>query len=198
MVIFPPLAPSSGWFAVFLKNLGEDGDVAEATGKANLALETPKEFGRFSLSSQEGELITLSVPVEGGGRQLRSFRGLDKLQISEHGNWRSWQLKTLEALLGKKPYFPELRSALSDIILDSGLKSLPEFNMAIFQRLYAFLMGNLEPGKLKQFPLNNGRIERGREIAEKINTNVSILQPLAEFGPETLLGVLSNFTNFAF
>ena len=107
--------PSVSWFANFLQAMAKESNEKEATVIANDALVTPRDFGRYTLLDVKGKEITLSLAVEGGGRQLRHPDRISDLRLSEHGSWRRNHLKALEACLGKKPYFPYYRKVCKKI-----------------------------------------------------------------------------------
>ena len=189
MVDFPPLVPSARWFANFLQSRVYGLTEKEACIGANLKLESGKEFGRFSLRNPNGEIKSLSLAIEGGGRRLRTIEKVSGLQLSNHGDWRKTHLNTIETCLGRKPFFREIQPHIADVYNNYELSSLEEFNSAIFMELYSFLMGNIIPADLSSFFANPVLTERGKEIAEKIDCEISILQALASFGRETLLGI---------
>lgn len=152
---------------------------------------TSKDFGRFLLYDSRGETGIHSVAVEGGGRQLRSFAKMEALRLSEHGDWRKLHLGALDAILGRKPFYRYLEPKLKKIYLNSELKTLRDFNFAIFEVLFSFLMENVSPSIIRN---NEHRPEikmRGKEISETLKGDETILQGIATFGKETLLGLLA-------
>ena len=192
MVDFPPLAPSAGWFAIFIEKLFAGYTKEKAVETANnLTLDSTKEFGRFTLFSPQQEPITLSMAVEGGGRQLRSFNKLESLNLSDHGDWRKIHLRAIEASLGRKPYYRYFQSDLENIYKDRNLTKLKDFNTAIFEDICSFLMGNIKPQEVSAFYVNPVLVERGREISDSIRPEISVLQALATHGRETLIGILA-------
>ena len=112
MVRFPPLMPSVGWYACFMKALVDTGHSAPAIAKANEGIGTPKEFGRFILFDAKGEKKVESLAIAGGGRQLRTLRNLDTLKLSDHGDWRKVHLGAIESILGRTPFYREIQPAL--------------------------------------------------------------------------------------
>lgn len=191
MVNFPPYIPSAQWFGNFLKSLVREMDYYEAVKFANSNLDSPREFGRFCLKERGGKIMTLSIPVEGGGRQLRSWRGVKDCCLSEHGDWRKVHLGALESCLGRRPFYREIETELSPVIFNKELKSLRDFNSAIFSKLLSFLMGNLHPVDLNIFYKREDLRLRGIELAERIDPGMTSLEPITLMGREALLGLLS-------
>ena len=190
MVNFPPLAPASNWFSLFLKALASGSTEEAAIIEANICLPSSKDFGRFRLEDKHGRILTLSVAIEGGGRQLRTIDKIPKLELSEHGDWRKIHSGAIESCLGSKPYYRHLEGEIIRIFDDKSLQSLRDFNMAIFRTLKTFLLGNIREQQLPELLSNPLLRERGKEIGMKINPDVSLLQTISEHGRETLLGIL--------
>ena len=194
MVTFPPLAPTANWWAHLLKytslNKLPFGSI-EAVMFANSNLVSSKEFGRYSISDSIGEVHTLSLAVEGGGRQLRSFDNIQELRLSEHGDWRKNHLGTLETCLGRKPYYKYLSEPLRNVYLNRNNTTLEEFNTAIFKLLCSFIIKDLHPSDLTCFTQSLILRERGMEIASSIKSDLSSLEVVSDFGRESLLGFLA-------
>ncbi|MCH5229333.1 MAG: WbqC family protein [Muribaculaceae bacterium] len=187
MVTLPPVAPDVTWFTAFFKSFIEQGDSGKAITEANKTLSSLRDYSRYRIQDSKGEPLVLSMALEGGGRKLRNL--YDDLRLSEHGNWRRVHMGALEASLGKKPFYRHLEMPLRMVYQDKKLDLLEEFNLAIFKVLISFLLGEITPSQLKE---NNDILtERGKEIANKIKPEISLLYPLAEFGRETLLGLLA-------
>ena len=191
MVKFPPLFPSSYWVSNYIAALLKGSGESESILYANSKIISPKEFGRFLITDTKGVPNTLSLAIIGGGRQLRSFDKINDLKLSDHGDWRKNHLRAIESTLGKKPFFRYLDSPLNEIYCNKDIELLGDFNTAIFNILKTFLFGNLNPCDLKLFYSYLHLIERGTEIATKINPEISILQILAEFGRESMIGILA-------
>ncbi|MCH5227038.1 MAG: WbqC family protein [Muribaculaceae bacterium] len=191
MVDFPPLMPSARWFSRFLHSGSQGFSLIEAFEVANETVESPREFGRYSLVTSGGPIVTLPIAVKGGGRQLRDFGSISRLQLSEHGNWRKTHLGAIEANMGRAPFYRNLEPALSRVYRDTSLSSLRDFNLAIFRTLLSFLLGDISFEELNQFYGNPVLKTRGEEIAECIIPEHSILPALATYGRETLLGLLA-------
>ena len=190
MVNYPPLAPSVRWFSFFFKALSEGKNENEAIEMANESISSTKEFARYSLKDNNGEPMILTIPVEGGGKRLKKIETHPELYLSEHGDWRKVHLGGLEATLGRTPFYRYIEPDIKGIYQNKGIVELEKYNKAIFLALKTFLMGNLTPDKLVSFLNDSKWQKRGLEIAEQLDFDVSVLQPFAEFGRETLLGIM--------
>ncbi|MCH5230381.1 MAG: WbqC family protein [Muribaculaceae bacterium] len=191
MVDYPPLSPSAGWCARYLKAMASGASEHEAIIRANEGIGSAKEFARFRLLDNHGQETLLPVAVEGGGRKLRGTGIPEGLLLSEHGNWRKTHLGALESILGKTPCFRYLQPTMVQIYRDLELKTLRDFNFAIFEVIISFLMKNLRAEDLAVF-YNDERLKtRGKELARKINPDISVIQPVAMLGNETLLGLMA-------
>ena len=191
MVSFPPLIPSYQWMAHFLQAIIKKSTIEKAFSEAGGFLQSPRDFGRYNLLDAKGVTITLSVAVEGGGRQLRYPDKLENLNLSEHGDWRRNHLKAIESCLGKKPYFSYLFPSLSAIYLNKEFKTLREFNTAIFLNLYSFIVADIDNARLQSFYERPVLMERGIEIMEKMKPEISSLEMISMYGKESLLGFLA-------
>lgn len=149
-------------------------------------------MARYLIHDAKGNVITLTAAVEGGARQLRDLTKISQINLSGHGDWRHNHLRALETYLGKKPFFPYIFPDLSSVYLDEEILNLKDFNFAIFKILSRFLntpeIGFNETDKLSG---NYPWIERGREIAAKINPDISSIETISTFGKEALLGFLA-------
>lgn len=191
MVSFPPLSPSARWWSMLMKQLSETAPESEAIIAANSLIYSSKEFGRYSLQDSRDGIITLSLAVEGGGRQLRSLDKIEGAKLSEHGDWRRNHLGAIEACLGRKPFFRDMEEALIKVYSDIELSSLKSFNTAIYKTILSFLIGEMEPSELSLFSRKEALKNRGEEIALELNPDISILQALANHGRETLLALMA-------
>ena len=186
-----PLMPSIEWMGIFIRELNCGKDEIEATKLANLSLESSKDFGRFTIHDVKGDSLTLSVAVEGGGRQLRDLKLLPTLRLSEHGEWRRNHLRTIEACLGKKPFFPYLFPSLENVYLNKNITSLTEFNAAILNIILSFIYGNITWDNINDRYQDDIILERGKEIYESIGKNRSSLEVIMTYGKESLLGFIA-------
>lgn len=191
MVNFPPLMPSATWMTNYTQGVLNGLSFEEAISVANISLESTRDFGRYIIHDPKGLPNTLSVAVEGGGRQLRCLDKVSELRLSEHGDWRRNHLKALEASLGRKPFFPYIYPELSGIYLNKELNSLKDFNSAIFNFLFTFILGNIKISDFQRFNENEILTFRGKEIANQICWDNSIIEAVATFGKESLLGFLT-------
>lgn len=98
-----PYLPSVEWYA---------GYVAWHLG-VSVAPRLPKHFCRADIVAPFGRR-TLSVPVEGGRRQI-SARRYGELRLSEHGGWRHTHFDTIASAYGSTPYFHYYEDELRDI-----------------------------------------------------------------------------------
>ncbi|MCH5239652.1 MAG: WbqC family protein [Muribaculaceae bacterium] len=185
-----PLMPSADWFGSLLMRVGHGEDIKEAILSANTGL-NPKEYGRFRLlGSRERELVC-SVALEGGGRQLRNLESFRSLRLSGHGEWQRMHLGSMESVLGRMPYYRHIEERIGSIYEEAKEGTLLiDFNTAIFQSLYSFLMKNIGSDELKGFYGNRLLQERGKEIAGRIRGEISVLEAISQYGRDTLLGLL--------
>ena len=190
MVSYPPLAPSADWFTAFLKALSNGKSEEEAIVTANLKLNSFKELGRYVINDTNGDKIILSLAVEGGGKQLKKSDGLESLRLSEHGNWRKVHMGGLEAALGRTPFYRDIEPGIKSVYQNLDIKSLEEFNIAIFQVLKSFLLGSNTPERLFECRKCIAWQDRGKELAENISMELSMIQSLSEYGREALLGIM--------
>lgn len=192
MVSFPPLAPSAAWMSHMLKTIMENATEEEAVSRANMLIDSPKEFGRYHITNTRGEVMCLSVAVEGGGRQLRTIDKIGGLLLSEHGDWRKNHLRTIEACIGRYPYFRYFSDSLGDIYLNRDIKSLRDFNTAIYGLLSSFLREGISKEEMEMFFKKRNLFERGLEIAGMFKREISSMEIIAAFGKEALLGFLAS------
>ena len=191
MVNFPPLMPSVSWVHNYLLHIMDNHTEAESIIYANGHLETSRDFGRYPILDTTGNALTLSLAVEGGGRQLRSVDKISRLNLSGHGDWRKNHLGAWEAGLGRKPFYPYIIENFADVYLNEDLSTLEEFTTAIFKRIQSFLLGDILNYELKELSDKETIRERGKEIAKEMKGEISSLQYLSTFGKEALTGILA-------
>ena len=195
MVTFPPLAPSSLWWAKFFQSLGNSPDssltLEEGIARANASLPSSRDFARYALLDIKGNPVSLSVPLVGGGRRLRNVNALTELQLSEHGDWRRNHLGALEACLGRKPFFRYFEHHIREAYLNPDLILLKDFNFAIFRVILSFLLGGMQLSDVVRNKDNTLCRLRGVEISQLLIPEISAIYPVAEFGSEALLGFLT-------
>lgn len=187
MVDFPPLSPSLSWCRIYLHSLFNGMGEREAIKAANTAIRNTREFGRCLIDDHTYEGLTLSLAVEGGGRQLRNIENIAGLRLSDHGDWRRVHLRAFDACLGKLPYYRYIYPEMEKVYLDTTLDTLRSFNTAIFEVMISFLLGDLKKQELKYLRLNHSQKERAKELLEVTDLRFSLLQSLCAFGKETLL-----------
>lgn len=185
MGIVPYLA-SFRWYAAWLDALCKGHSEEEAVAAANRHLSlSGKDLCRACIKGKQGEIL-LSVPVAGGRRALKELAVSGEAALSEHGNWRHVHTGALEACYGKAPFYPHLIPSLEEIY-HSGEADLAGFTGRLHEAMRRWL---ILPGG---FPREIPEIARGRgaELMEDINPDMSLLDALMRFGPETLLPLLA-------
>lgn len=118
-----PFAPSAAWMAEMLRQEAEGQDSLQSRLAANrLCGIEGKDFARCEI---EGRRLT--VPVEGGGSQLK--RRLASPMLSEHGKWQREHLGAWNAAYGRTPFYPHLMPMLEEVYAEAdGSMPLEEFN----------------------------------------------------------------------
>lgn len=185
MVTFPPYLASASWYGRWL---GAKCRVPSAEcQETNAKIEDPRVFARTIISPS----LTLSIPIVGGGRQLRSFSNVEDAQLSEHGNWRKNHFGAIETEFGRYPFFSHLADGLKSIYVDRGLVTLKDFNLRIHGLMVEMLIGDLSLEEINLFAKNDVLIKRGKEFAKEIKGEESVIVPLMKFGKEALTGILA-------
>ena len=187
MVNFPPLAPSVRWWREWFRSLKKGYSENDAICCANSTLNSTKPFGRFIVFDKQGNRHCLSMAVEGGGRLLRKYELLSNLNLSEHGEWRKNHLRTLEAILGKNPFYLYIMEILEPIYNDVGINTMIAFNTSVFNLLRSFLFKDISPEYIMDYKDDVILKERGEELRKEIDEEESILKPLTKFGKESIL-----------
>lgn len=191
MVEFPPYMASAQWYAVWLKSISNGMNEIDAIQTANRVngIER-KELVRCRIMTGKGESLLLSMAVEGGSRKLREINKEQGLSLSAHGNWRKNHLGALEALYGKTPFYEHIMSGLFPVFKNQDLTALSSFNSGIHKVLSEFLLGDFYFNeKNNPFSENVVLMERGKEIAKRINPKISIIDSLMHLGRESLLAL---------
>lgn len=186
-----PLFPSVEWMSATLKELAQGMGLPEAAAATNLDIESPRDFARYSVRDSRDREVAMSIPVEGGGRLLRNWKFWPDLKLSDHGEWRRTHLAGLETYLGKKPFFRDLEAGIRRVYEDVEITNLADFNMAIFQVLLSFILGNMTMEEVEKYSSEKNWLERGKEIASSFKSNECSLQLIAENGRESILGFLA-------
>ena len=191
MVIIPPYLASSEWYANWLQSLIATSDPGASIKEANCKAVSPREFGRTKIRETNGKELMLSVAVEGGGRQLRRLENVEKLLLSDHGDWKRVHLSAIEAAYGKYPFYLHVSDILSDIFNDTPPGSgLGKLNLRIHEEFANLLLGNFDKNDIKLLKEKEIIKLRGKEIGEGITPGISILEPLMKYGPEALIGII--------
>lgn len=184
-----PYAPSARWYAAWLRNLAE-GDPGSGIPEANTALKiSGKDFARTLIAGNCGNQM-LSMAIEGGASRLKRGSFIPSATLSDHGNWRKIHSGAMEASYGKAPYYPYLMPLLNGIYEDMDLRGLREFNTAIHKIILEILLpGGEVPNRSGCSTVSEAAQRRGKEIAARINPDLSVIDSLMHFGPETLLAL---------
>lgn len=187
MVTFPPYLASSLWYSRWLKAYSFTKYKVQSMKEANMVLEDPRTFARTLISP----VITLSIPIVGGGRQLRSFSNVESVILSEHGNWQKNHLGAIETEFGRYPFFSHIVDGLKSIYETKETITLRDFNLRIHSLLLQILIGDLGPNEINIFATNEILIKRGKEFAKEIIGEESVIVPLMKFGKEALTGLMA-------
>ena len=195
MVTFPPYLASSFWYGAWLDAISEGRSLETAVKIANSGVTDPRIFGRTLLLSNDGQPLVISMAVEGGSRQLRSFQNVEGLTLSDHGNWRKNHLGAIEAAFGRFPYFSFIFEHLYQAYNNRSLVTLNDFNTELHRHITTVLTGTLNSGDFNLFKQKQVLLERGKEIAESINPAESVINILMQYGPEAITGVFALYYN---
>lgn len=184
-----PYAPSARWYAAWLRNLTE-GDPESGIPEANAALKiNGKDFAHTLIAGNCGNQM-LSIAIEGGASRLKRGTYITCATLSDHGNWRKIHTGAIEASYGKAPYYPYLMPLLTGIYEDMELTGLRDFNTAIHKKLLELLIPGREVSSSGACAAVSEAVQsRGKEIAARINPDLSVIDSLMHFGPETLLAL---------
>lgn len=187
MVSVVPFLPSFRWYASLLQFRRDNLMEAEAIASANKALHMAgKGFARCSIRERDKER-SLAVAIAGGNASLKRVNHIPSATLSEHGDWRHNHLKTFEAIYGKMPFFTEVYPLLKNCYEEMYEESLASFNRRLHEALLSILLPS--PDSLHHHLPEIAR-ERGLELADAIHPDLSLLDSIMCFGPETLLPLL--------
>lgn len=128
--------------------------------------------------------MQLSVPVCGGGRRLRSPRAYRYAEISGHGHWTHVHLGAIEAAYGRTPFYIHIQPPIQTI-----LSACPRHLHELCSQLHHVCERFLNVAAPLHSPLHDEALRRGHEILKLIDPDISILDPLMRFGPETILAI---------
>lgn len=179
MVTTPPYLASAQWYAEWFRAVSGGASDAEGCDIADRVLGIEgKDFSRTTVSSREG-VMTLSVAVAGGAGKLRHLADPGCARLSLHGNWPHAHLGALEAEYGRAPYYGALRDELQEIYT-----SLPDNLGELNRRLHSVVISWLTPC---HSPMTPEAVSRGRELMAGIRKDLSVIDLLMRYGPETTL-----------
>ena len=176
-----PFAPSASWYNSYLSRLR--GENNKSVSEEAMIVSHPN---RCVIRDISGNRLTLTIPVEGGGRILRNVKDLRRIKLSDHGNWRHVHLGAFDACYGRAPYYPYLINGLKEIY-NSPFETLHDFNHAIHRLIMTFLYGETDKSEILKHRNNPIVKERGEELSEEIEPDISLLDPLMNLGRETLI-----------
>lgn len=190
----PPYAPSFRWYACWygckLRGMPDEEAVARANRISGVS---GKEFARCRVRSANGG-ISLSVAVEGGSSGLKRRGGSGRASVSLHGRWPHVHIGALDAAYGRYPYYQHIMPGIRDI-LEKTLAgdSLTELNDKIHKILSGFLATDIDETAKNMAAVRM----RGLELAGNIDAELSLIDALMYYGPETSLALLCyNDENF--
>ena len=156
------------------------------TGRADAS---PRDAARTLIAGPDGRPDMLSVPVDGGRSVLkRRDADLHRIAISEHGRWRQEHLGAWNAAYGKTPFFIHLFPQVEEVYATASRSSLGEFNNALLSAALTFLDYQECSGLIEDAERENpSRLaEIRRELATKVNTELSIFDALFRLGKNTV------------
>lgn len=190
----PPYAPNLRWYALWYSGRLHGMTDEDAVWHANRLCDVGgKEYARCCVRSASGR-IWLSVAVDGGSGGLRR-RGAEKTaSVSLHGRWPHVHLGALEASYGRSPYYQHVAVGIRDILENVAAgDSLGALN----RKIHAHLSGFLTTGVDKEALYSEAVRMRGPEIAADLEPELSLIDALMYYGPETSLALLCyNSENF--
>lgn len=186
MVSVVPFLPSFRWYAVWLRERrnGKPEDLARGTANSETGI-TGKDFARAKIRGCSGATL-LPIPIVGGSATLKRQRMIPSALLSDHGNWRHIHLATIETIYGRYPFSGEILALLRDVYASSET-TLSAFNTRIHETVASII----PPPAIIRGHLPTMVIDRGREILENIDADLSILDALMRYGPETTLSLIA-------
>lgn len=171
----PPYLPKLRWYAVWSRAKAEGLSEREAIVTANcLTGVKGKDFARTCLPGH-----VLSVAIEGGAGRLKKGAWPEFLRLSLHGNWPHVHLGTIEALYGRTPYYQHLADDLRSLFSDPPMQ-LSLLNSWTHRILTSWIQ--IPPSDT----VKKGEA-RGKELLEKVNPDLSVIDALMRLGPEVSL-----------
>lgn len=192
MVTFPPYLASAGWYNRWLGAMKVYGDDETAIKQANCFIKDGRILSRTRIRNSGGDDIILSIAIQGGSRQLRSLHLNNVFWLSAHGDWRKNHISAIEAAYGKKPFFSHVFNKLKDCFtVNNEDNSLQTFNLALHNVIKKLLLGNIGIENIVSLEDNLRVIERGKELANEIDEEISVIDALMQLGPEAILGIFA-------
>lgn len=188
---FPPYLANSSWYSSWLHFLSDGLSDDEAIEKTNQQLLSSRDFARTVIEDVHSEIMILSTAIEGGGRKLRNPIYLNSLKLSDHGNWKRTHPIAIDACYGRFPYYNYMIKLLSTVYKDGTIVTLRDFNIAIHRKISKVLLISLDYREINLLGKRKVLKERSLELAAKINPDLSVLDALMRFGPETVLGIFA-------
>lgn len=187
MVTVVPYLPTLRWYAVWFGSRCRGMEEEESQAYANRVCGiSGKDFARTVIASPTGP-VRLSVAVEGGAPRLKRTGAESAVSLSDHGNWPHVHLGAIEAIYGRAPYYQYLMPELHDILEDRPVK-LKELN----RRLHTWITGYFQPsGGIR---IADAVRRRGEEIGRKLDPDISVIDALMRYGPETNLVLIHYYS----
>lgn len=154
--------------------------------------EDTRDRMRFSILDHQGREVTLSVPVAGGAKALKSAKS-DPM-ISHHGRWWPVMEGTINAAYGNTPFFPHIFPQLQSIMqqaYDSATQDTPISSSHLITQADEWVAQCIDLPTLlisgEDFRLRHPDIIR--QHSSRILTrhpDLSILHYLMHYGPEVI------------
>ena len=177
-----PCAGSLKWYSGLAESI--------LSGKEFAAADTGCMLNRYAIRGNNGEKLLLSVPVEGGRKNLLRLPPGADIPLSEHGGWRRVHRGAICAAYGRSPYFQHYFPMMEQIIIRSRtLKDLSGNFHSLVMRS-AFQPDVLE--SVKKMRCDRAELfkaEHTRCLAET-DTGLSIIDSLFRIGPDTIFAAI--------
>lgn len=157
--------------------------MAEANRRCNIK---GKDFTRTIVGNPSSPM-TLSVAIEGGASILKRKGTESRAVISMHGNWPHVHLGAIEAIYGRMPYYQHIMPGLRDILMD-----LPEKLSGLNRKVHLWLSSFFQSDEAIR--IGDSVLLRGDEIKDRLEPELSIIDALMRFGPETNLVLIRNYS----
>lgn len=180
MVTVVPYVPSLRWYAYWFgcrcRGMSEDEARMYANRECRIC---GKDFARMLIPSVSGPML-LSVAVEGGASKLKRTGSEGRVLLSLHGNWPHVHLGAIDAVYGRTPYYQHIIPGLREI-----LDTLPGRLKDLNNRMHIWLTSFLQPDP--DINIEKAVLQRGLEISRHLDPDMSVIDALMRFGPETNL-----------